>query len=121
LIVRRLVTGARSKLDLFSFVRLYVSLFIIWAFTIFVYAYRIDVEATRSDVIHAVEEQVRCSLLTGEECELETTFSHGLWFLTIIALTNMITLLFITLGTTKVRSLPTAISNEIQIRLIGDF
>lgn len=102
LIVRRLVTGARSKLDLFSFVRLYVSLFIIWAFTIFVYAYRIDVEATRSDVIHAVEEQVRCSLLTGEECELETTFSHGLWFLTIIALTNMITLLFITLGTTKV-------------------
>jgi hypothetical protein len=104
LIVRRLVTGARSKLDLFAFVRLYVSLFVIWAFTIFVYSYRIDVEATRSDVIDAVEEQVRCSLLTGEECELETTFNHGLWFLTIIALTNMITLLFITLGTTKVRS-----------------
>ncbi len=104
LIVRRLVTGARSKLDLFAFVRLYVSLFVIWAFTIFVYSYRIDVEATRSDVIDAVEEQVRCSLLTGEECALETTFNHGLWFLTIIALTNMITLLFVTLGTTKVRS-----------------
>jgi hypothetical protein len=104
MIIRRLVGGQRSKLDLMTLTRLYVSLFIIWAFTIFVYSYRFNVEVRRDDVVHAVEDQVKCSLLSGEECELETTFNHGLWFLSLIALTNMITLLFITLGTTRVRS-----------------
>jgi hypothetical protein len=94
--------GHRTKVDLMSFTRLYYSVFMIWAFTIFTYAYRYDVEDNRNEVIQAVTNQVSCSLLTGKDCELETTFNAGLWFLSLIAVTNLINLLFTTMGTTRV-------------------
>ncbi len=54
----------------------------------------------------SLEEQVICSMLTGTECELSYTINYGAWYIQAVAQGSHGIIVFMCLGFSKVRQLP---------------
>jgi hypothetical protein len=82
-------------------IRLLLLVFLYWLILLYPWIFRIYTEVITNDLETALEEQVQCSLLTGEDCPLSERLNYGLWLLYIFDVTGHGCIIFLFFGTSR--------------------
>ncbi|ELR23372.1 Gprotein-coupled receptor [Acanthamoeba castellanii str. Neff] len=72
-----------------------------WLVYAYVIGYRIYLEAVRSSIEDAVEDQIACSAATGDECPLSVGINKGAWYWEAFAVGGQGIIIFCCLGLSK--------------------